>query len=103
MAMDNDPHSSEWYAILLAGGATAIATIWKGIFNFRKDLQTDKGGSARSTVIEELQGEVERLSAASEALSKRLDEEVALRRAVQTENHGLRLRITALERQLEGA
>jgi uncharacterized membrane protein len=98
----HDPHTGEWYAAVLAIAATVAAGIWKLIFNFRKDVRDDKSGEAHSSVIVELRREVERLAKMVDELSAKLEDEVARRRAVENENHDLRLRIAVLERMMEG-
>jgi hypothetical protein len=104
MAMGtNDPHSNEWYALLMAGIATVAAALWKGFFALRRDLRDDHTSEARHSVIDELRSEVERLSKMVTELSVKLDDEIGKRRAVEQENHDLRLRIIVLENRLEGA
>ena len=64
MALDpHDPHSNEWYALLVAGTATVAAAIWKVVFAVRRDIRDDRSGEARHSVVAELQAEVRRLAA----------------------------------------
>jgi outer membrane murein-binding lipoprotein Lpp len=102
-AMDsNDPRTHEWYALMMAGAATVAAAIWKGIFAFRRDIRNDMLGGAHTSIVDELRSEVQRLSATVSELSVKLDVESERRRAVENENHELKLRIQHLEHVLEG-
>jgi hypothetical protein len=102
MAMDpHDPHTNEWYALVMAGVATVAAAVWKGVFAFRRDLRMDQSAVAHGSIVDELRREVGRLSTMVTELSARLDDEIGKRRMVETENHDLRLRISHLERILE--
>jgi len=102
MATPDPPDAHEWAAIILAAIATAIGGIWKGWFSFRRDVHTDREHGAHGSLVDELRREVERLATVVNDLSRKLDEETAQRRRVETENHALRMRVAHLERLLEG-
>lgn len=100
--MEPDPRTHEWYALVMAGIATVAAAVWKGVFAFRRDVRNDAVGGAHSSIVEELRKEVARLSEMVTELSVKLDLESERRRAVENENHELKMRILHLERVLEG-
>ena len=102
MQMPEDPHGGEWIAIILAAIATTVGAIWKGWFSFRKDLHVDREHGAHGSLIEELRREVERLSGVVAEMGRKLDEETAQRRRVENENHVLQMRISHLEKLLDG-
>jgi outer membrane murein-binding lipoprotein Lpp len=101
--MDNDPRTNEWYALVMAGIATVAAALWKGVFAFRRDVRSDAVGTAHGSIVDELRKEVNRLSEMVAELSSKLDAESERRRAVENENHELKLRISHLERVIEGS
>ena len=98
----NDPQIHEWYALMVAGAATVGAAVWKAIFAFRRDVREDKAAGAHGSIVDELRKEVARLSDMVAELSSKLDLESVRRRAVENENHELKLRISHLERIIEG-
>ena len=103
----SDPRTHEWYALLMAGVVTIIVSIWKSVFSFRRDMRDAKTNDSRAdasiSVLDELRSEVQRLSKMVTELSEKLDVESERRRAVENENHSLRLRIAHLEHLIKGS
>lgn len=94
----------------IAAVCVGIAAAWKLWLWAKKDYRTDKGGAQQqdsySDLIEELREELARLSETVKGLGMSLDTEIRLRRAVEDENHELRMRLRHLEsvvKQLGGA
>lgn len=95
--LDGDP------AAIAAGLGLLAAAVWKIRLWLRQDTRHDRSAEtqyeAHDTLVEKLRDEVERLYALVGDLGDRLDDEMNMRRAAETEVNRLRMRVEELERR----
>jgi hypothetical protein len=103
--------SSEEVAGYMAAFGVGIATAWKFFMRGRSEHRSDRAGVAEqqgyAVIVREMQQRVERLTAVCDRqddelrdVNIKLDDEIVKRRAVESENFSLRMRVLHLENEV---
>ncbi len=107
MLLDEEALKTAWTALKILGGAFAAVVGWKGWLRIRQDRRQDRAegrdDEAGDTAQRVLERTITRLEGTIDAMSKRLDAEIAVRREMETEAAVLRRRIDRAEQAAEQA